>query len=88
MNKKLTKNLALISAGLMLTGTVATTTVQPVQATRWYVKHSPYFLTHQVKLTRNVTFKKFKFAKFSYEDYIVATKHLKKGSIVSDKTKF
>ena len=79
MNKKIIKKLALISAGLMLTGTV---TAQPVQATKWYVKHSPYFLTHKVKLTKNVTFKKFKFAKYSYEDYIVATKRLKKGSII------
>ena len=65
MNKKIIKKLALISTGLMLTGTVAATTAQPVQATKWYVKHSPYFLTHQVKLTRNVTFKKFKFAKYT-----------------------
>ena len=82
MNKKIIKKLALISAGLMLTGTVTATTAQPVQATKWYVKHSPYFLTHKVKLTKNVTFKKFKFAKYSYEDYIVATKRLKKGSII------
>lgn len=61
---------------------VATQQAQPVQATTWYVHHYPYFVTHKVRLTKNVTFKKFRFVIPDYKSYVAATKHLKKGSIV------
>ena len=85
MNKKVTK-IALISMSLLAlstsVGTVATQQTQPVQATTWYVHHYPYFVTHKVRLTKNVTFQKIYLANKTYEDRVVGTKYLKKGSII------
>ncbi|QLK33399.1 hypothetical protein [Lactobacillus crispatus] len=75
-------------ASVMLAGGVGTATTintQSVQATQWYIHHSPYFVTHKVRLIKNITLEKFKFGKHTYQDSIVAIKHLKKGSIVKVK---
>lgn len=76
---------ATIAVSLFGFSTVATTQSQPVQAARWYVRHSPFFLSHKVKLTKRVAFKKIKSNGYTYKDRIVGTKRLKKGSVITIK---
>lgn len=82
MKNKVIKKLAVISSGLMLCGCLTASAPTTVKATNWYVKHEPYFLTHKVKLTKRVAFKKFKFGKHTYQDHPVATKYLKKETVI------
>jgi len=80
------RNLAItLLVFILATGVSSITTAHPTYAVRWYVRHSPFFLTHKVRLTRNVTFKEFKHGDITADDYLVATKRLKKGTIIKVK---
>lgn len=53
-----------------------------VQATTWYSRKAPYFVTRRVKLKRNMVFHRVKVAKDSAHDTFVSSKKIKKGAII------